>query len=48
MLARVYVRTEVILERFTAGDSIAEMAADFGTAPSDIEEALRFEQRRAA
>lgn len=48
VLARVYVRTEVIVERFTAGDSIAEMAADFGTSPSDIEEALRFEQRRAA
>lgn len=48
VLASVYVRTEVIVERFRAGDSIAEMASDFDASAADIEEALRFEQRRRA
>jgi len=46
VLASAFVRTEVINERFRAGDSIAEMAADYRVSPSDIEEALRFEQRQ--
>jgi uncharacterized protein (DUF433 family) len=48
VLAAVYVRTEVIIDRFRAGDSIAEMASDFDASAADIEEALRFEQRRRA
>lgn len=42
------VKTDVIRDRFRAGDSIAEMAQDYRVEPSVIEEALRFEQRLAA
>lgn len=48
VLAGAYVRTEVIESRFRAGDSIADMAADYGVGVDDIEEALRFEHRSAA
>ncbi|MBK6865305.1 MAG: DUF433 domain-containing protein [Ideonella sp.] len=48
VLAGASVRTEVIESRFRAGDSIAEMALDYAVPPEQIEEALRFEQRRAA
>lgn len=48
VLTGAYVRTEVIENRFQAGDSIAEMALDYAVTPQHIEEALRFEQRRAA
>jgi uncharacterized protein (DUF433 family) len=42
------VRTEVIQDRFIAGDSPREMAEDFGVDEAVILEALRFEQRLAA
>ena len=42
------VRTEVIEQRFRAGDTIAEMADDYGVDVPVIEEVLRFERRRAA
>ena len=45
-LADVYVRTEVIADRFGAGDSIEEMASDYRVSPRQIEEALRFERYR--
>ena len=45
-LANVYVRTEVIADRFGAGDSIEEMASDFRVSPRQIEDALRFERYR--
>jgi uncharacterized protein (DUF433 family) len=48
VLATAFVRTEVVADRFEAGDSIAEMAGDYRVSPAEIEEALRFEQRRAA
>ncbi len=48
VLAGVYVRTEVIENRFRAGDLIGDMARDYGVSPTAIEEALRFERRRAA
>jgi uncharacterized protein (DUF433 family) len=48
VLAQAYVRTQVIEQRFRAGDTLAEMADDYQVTPSDIEEALRFERRRAA
>ena len=48
VLSRVAVPTEVIVDRFRAGDSVAEMAGDYGVGEEEIEEALRFEQRRAA
>jgi uncharacterized protein (DUF433 family) len=48
-LADVYVRTEVIADRYGAGDPIEEMASDYRVSPRQIEEALRFEwQRRRA
>lgn len=42
------VRTEIIRERIEAGDSIDQVAYDFNVEPRDIEEAIRFELRRAA
>jgi len=48
VLAGAYVRTEVIESRFRAGDSIADMAADYGVGIAEVEEALRFEHRHAA
>ena len=48
VLAGAYVRTEVIEDSFRAGDSIADMARDYGVQPAAVEEALRFESRRAA
>ena len=48
VLARSGVRTEVIQDRFIAGDSPSEMAEDFGVNEAAILEALRFEQRLAA
>ena len=42
------VRTDVIKDRFVAGDSLAEMAEDYRVSEADIEEALRFGQRQAA
>lgn len=49
-LAGVYVRTDVIADRFDAGDAIEELATDYRVSPRQIEEALRFEwhRRRAA
>lgn len=48
VLVGACVRTEVIKDRFLAGDGIAEMAGDYGVAPAAIEEALRFEDPRRA
>ena len=42
------VTTEVIKDRFLAGDSFAEMAEDYRVSEADIAEALRFGQRLAA
>lgn len=48
VLSSVAVRTDVIVGRFRAGDSMQEMAKDYGVDEKEIEEALRFEQRRTA
>lgn len=48
VLSGVGVPTEVIVDRFKAGDSMGEMAKDYGVDEKEIEEALRFEQRLAA
>jgi len=48
VLSSVAIRTDVIVGRFRAGDSMAEMAKDYGVDEKEIEEALRFEQRRTA
>lgn len=42
------VKTDVIRNRFAAGDSIQEMAEDYQVTIDEIEEALRFGQRVAA
>ncbi len=42
------VTTDVIKDRFLAGDSFIEMADDYGVSEADIAEALRFGQRNAA
>lgn len=49
-LVRAGVTTEVIEDRFRAGDSPRDMADDYGVDETDILEAIRFEleQRRAA
>lgn len=41
------VRTEILLERFLAGDPPSEIAGDFNLRPPDVEQALRFEYLRA-
>lgn len=48
VLAKVSIPTEIIVDRFRAGDSLMEMAKDYRVDENEIEEALRFEQRRAA
>jgi uncharacterized protein (DUF433 family) len=48
VISKVAVPTEIVVDRFRAGDSVAEMAGDYGVGEEEIEEALRFEQRRAA
>ena len=48
VVAKARVRTEVIFDRFGAGDSPAEMAGDYGVSEEEIFEALRFEQSLAA
>ncbi|MBI5937973.1 MAG: DUF433 domain-containing protein [Betaproteobacteria bacterium] len=48
VLSKAAVPTDVIVDRFRAGDSVMEMAKDYGVDENEIEEALRFEQRRAA
>jgi uncharacterized protein (DUF433 family) len=50
VLAGTGIPTAVIAERFKAGETIADLAADYDRSPGDIEEALRCEQffQRAA
>ncbi len=42
------VRTEIILERFQAGDLEEQIARDFNVKPVEVERALQFEINRAA
>lgn len=42
------VPTRIIVDRFQAGDSMSEMAEDYGVGEAEIEEAIRFEQLRRA
>ncbi len=48
VISEVAVPTAIIIDRFRAGDSVTEMAGDYGVGKEEIEEALRFEQRLAA
>jgi uncharacterized protein (DUF433 family) len=47
IVAGAGVRTDVISDRFGAGDSPAEMAEDYGVSEEDILEALRYERLAA-
>lgn len=42
------IAVEVIAERYKAGESISELAQDYGRAPDEIEEAIRCELKIAA
>jgi uncharacterized protein (DUF433 family) len=42
------VRTEIILERFEAGDLHDQIAADFNLDPIEVERALQFEMKTRA
>lgn len=42
------VPTEIIAERFYAGDSVAELAADYDREAQEIEDVVRYEQARRA
>ena len=42
------IPTDVIVERWRAGDTIAEIAKDYGKEAIDIEEAIRYEEQGAA
>jgi len=42
------VRTEIVLERFQAGDLDEQIAADFNISPLEVQRALQFEVKRAA
>jgi uncharacterized protein (DUF433 family) len=48
VVAKAGVRTDVIFDRFGAGDSPTEVAGDYGVGESAIFEALRYEQSLAA
>ena len=48
VISAIAVPTAIIIDRFRAGDSMTEMAEDYGVATKDIEEAIRFEQPIAA
>lgn len=49
VLASTNLETEIVADRFFAGDSTAALAADFGIDEAPVEEAIRFEsQLRAA
>lgn len=43
MLRRCSVRTDIVAQRFRAGDSTEDLARDYGCLVADIEEALRYE-----
>ena len=42
------VTTNYVIDRFQAGESLPDLAADFGVPIEDLEDALRVASRRAA
>ncbi|OGO56236.1 MAG: hypothetical protein A2Z32_12630 [Chloroflexi bacterium RBG_16_69_14] len=48
VVATLGVRTETFVDRFVAGVNLDDLAEEYGTSPSAIEEAVRFENRSAA
>jgi uncharacterized protein (DUF433 family) len=47
-IAGTDIPTSILVERFEAGDSLEELALDYGRRALEIEEAIRYEQRSAA
>lgn len=47
VLAGTGIRTSVLAQRFDAGDTIPQLAEDYGRPSEQIEEALRFERKAA-
>ena len=48
IVATLGVRTETFVDRFVAGVDLEDLAEEYGTSPSVIAEAVRFENRSAA
>ena len=48
VISSTAIPTRIIVDRFDAGDSMSEMAEDYGIGAAEIEEAIRFERLRAA
>ena len=48
VIACTGLATQVIAERYTAGESIDQLAQDYERASEEIEEAIRFELKAAA
>ena len=48
VISSVAIPTRIIVDCFDAGDSMSEMAEDYGIDAAEIEEAIRFERLRAA
>jgi uncharacterized protein (DUF433 family) len=46
-IARVGVRTEVVASRVNAGESIDDLALDYGITPQEVEDAILFHQAAA-
>ncbi len=47
VLAGTGIRTAIIAQRFYAGETLAELAEDYGRPAAQIEEAIRFERKAA-
>ena len=48
VLAKLGVSAEAVAARFRAGEHLRDLAADYGATPEEIEDALRWSNRRAA
>jgi uncharacterized protein (DUF433 family) len=44
IVARKSISTQVIADRIDAGESVAELASDYGLEPTEIEEAVLYER----
>jgi uncharacterized protein (DUF433 family) len=47
-LKRLGVKTDIVADRFLAGETIEDLTADYGAKPEEIEEAIRWSSRKAA
>ena len=48
IIASKGIRTEILFERFESGESLAEIATEFAIEDADVEEAIRWETKKAA